>query len=186
MTDTTMMLGATGEIRRHTGWFIALGVVFIIGGVLAIAMPLLAGLVLATVIGWMLMVLGVVQIVQAWSMRTWGGFAWQLVIGILFVLGGFDMAFFPLSGAITLTLVLGVIFLIKGIVQLVMGFRYRPHSGWGWIVAAGVLAAVVGLMVLSSWPFSAAWVPGTLVGISLIFSGWSYVAVALAVRRIAT
>jgi len=119
-------------------------------------------------------------------MRTWGGFAWQLAIGILFVLGGFDMAFFPLSGAITLALVLGVIFLVKGIFQLVLGFRYRPHAGWGWMVAAGALAVLVGLAILVQWPFSGAWVPGTLVGISLIFSGWSYVAVALAVRRIAS
>ena len=102
MTDSTMMLGNTGEIRRHTGWFIALGILFIVGGVLAIAMPLLASLAVAIFVGWMLIVLGVVQIAQAWSMRTWGGFAWQLAIGILFVLGGFDMTFFPLSGAITL------------------------------------------------------------------------------------
>ena len=186
MTDSTMILGATGEIRRHTGWFIALGILFIVGGVLAIAMPLLASLAVAIFVGWMLIVLGVVQIVQAWSMRTWGGFAWQLAIGILFVLGGFDMAFFPLSGAITLALVLGVIFLVKGIFQLVLGFRYRPHAGWGWMVAAGALAVLVGLAILVQWPFSGAWVPGTLVGISLIFSGWSYVAVALAVRRIAS
>ncbi len=186
MANTAMMLGATGEVRRHTGWFIALGIAFIIGGVLAIALPLLAGLVVAVLVGWMLIVLGVVTLVQAWSMRTWGGFAWQLVIGIVFVLGGFDMAFFPLSGAVTLTLVLGVIFLIKGVAQIIMGFRYRPHSGWGWMISAGALAAVVGLMILSSWPLSAAWVPGTLVGISLIFSGWSYIAVALAVRRVAT
>jgi uncharacterized membrane protein HdeD (DUF308 family) len=118
-------------------------------------------------------------------MRSWGGFAWQLIIGILFVLGGFDMAFFPLSGAITLALVLGVVFLVKGIIQLILGFRYRPHAGWGWMIAAGILAAVVGLMVLAQWPLSGAWVPGTLAGISLIFSGWSYVAVAMAVRRIA-
>jgi uncharacterized membrane protein HdeD (DUF308 family) len=185
MSNTAMILGSGGEIRRHTGWFIGLGILFIVGGVLAIAMPLLASLAAAIIVGWMLLVLGVVQIVQAWSMRTWGGFAWQLAIGILFVIGGFDMAFFPLSGAITLALVLGVIFLVKGILQLVIGFRYRPHAGWGWMVGAGVLAVLVGLMILSQWPFSGAWVPGTLVGISLIFSGWSYLAVALAVRRMA-
>lgn len=184
MSNTSMVLGGVSEVRRHTGWFIALGILFIIGGVLAVAMPLLASITVAIVVGWALIVLGIVQIVQAWSMRTWGGFAWQLVIGILFVIGGGDMAFFPLNGAITLTLVLGVIFLVKGIIQLVIGFRYRPLSGWGWMIAAGILAILVALMILSQWPFSGAWVPGTLVGISLIFSGWSYIAVALAVRRV--
>jgi uncharacterized membrane protein HdeD (DUF308 family) len=185
MTNATMMLGATGEMRRHTGWFLALGILFVIGGILAIAMPLVAGLAAAVVVGWMLAILGVVTLYQAWSVRGWGGFIWQVIIGLIFLIGGISMIAYPLSGAITLTLLLGWMFLAKGIIQLVMGFRYRPHQGWGWMVAAGVLAAVVGLMVLSSWPFSAAWVPGTLVGISLIFSGWSYVAIALAVRRVA-
>jgi len=184
MSNTAMMLGGMGEVRRHTGWFIALGVLFIVGGVFAIAMPLLASLTAAIVVGWALAFLGVVTIVQAWSMRTWGGFAWQLLIGIIFVVGGLSMVIYPLNGAITLALVLGIMFLAKGIIQLVIGFRYRPHSGWGWMVAAGVLAAVVGLMILAAWPFSGAWVPGTLVGISLIFSGWSYIAIALAVRRL--
>ncbi|MEJ0098204.1 MAG: HdeD family acid-resistance protein [Bauldia sp.] len=186
MTDATMMLGATGEIRKHTGWFIALGIVFIVGGVLAIAMPLLASLTVAIVVGWSLFIVGVVTIVGAWSIRTWGGFAWQLVIGIIFVLGGLSMALNPLSGAITLALVLGVVFIAKGVAQLILGYRFRPHQGWGWIIGSGVLAVIVGLMILSAWPFSGAWVPGTLAGISLIFSGWSYIMIALAARRLAT
>ena len=67
--------------------------------------------------------------------------------------------------------------------QLILGFSLRPHAAWGWIVAAGALAIVVGVMILASWPSSAAWVLGTLAGISLIFSGWSYIMIALAARR---
>ncbi len=186
MTDITMSLGGAGEIRKHTGWFIALGIVFIVGGVLAIAMPLLAGIAVALAVGWALVLLGVVQLVQAWSMRSWGGVAWQIVIGLLFVIGGIGMLVNPIVAAVTLTLLIGVVFIAKGVVQLILGFRYRPHSGWGWMVAAGILAIVVGLMILASWPISAAWAPGTLAGISLVFSGWSYVAIALAARRVLT
>jgi uncharacterized membrane protein HdeD (DUF308 family) len=186
MTDMTMALGGTGEIRKHTGWFIVLGIVFIIGGALAIAMPLLAGIAVALAVGWALVFLGVVTLVQAWSMRSWGGIIWQIVIGVLFVLGGLSMLLNPLSGAVTLALVLGIVFVAKGVMQLILGYRYRPHAGWGWIIASGIIAVIVGLMILSDWPVSAAWAPGTLAGISLVFSGWSYLAIALAARRVLT
>ena len=185
MAESTMALGAAGEIRKHTGWFIALGVVFIIAGILAIAAPLVASITVALVVGWMLIVVGVVQLWQAWSMRSWGGFAWQMVIGAIFVVGGVAMLNNPVVAAVTLTLLLGAIFIAKGVMQLILGFRFRPHTGWGWIVAAGVLAVLVGLMILSSWPFSTVWALGTLAGISLIFSGWSYVMIAMAARRLA-
>jgi uncharacterized membrane protein HdeD (DUF308 family) len=77
------------------------------------------------------------------------------------------------------------VFVAKGIVQLTFAFRMRPHAAWGWIAAAGVLAIVVGLMILFSWPSSAAWALGTLAGISLIFSGWSYIMIALGARQLA-
>ena len=116
MTDISMSLTGAGEVRKHTGWFIALGVVFIIGGVLAIAMPLLAGVAVALTVGWALIVLGIVQLIQAWSMRSWGGVAWQIVIGLLFVVGGISMLVNPIVAAITLTLLIGIVFIAKGVV----------------------------------------------------------------------
>jgi uncharacterized membrane protein HdeD (DUF308 family) len=185
MSNASMMMGAVDDVRKHSGWFLFLGIVFIIGGVAALAMPLIASISVALLVGWSLIFVGAVQIFQAWSIRTWGGFIWQMVMGLVVLVGGIAMIINPIVAAITLTLLLGVIFTAKGIMQIMLGLRFRPHSGWGWIVAAGVLAIVVALMILFSWPFSGLWVPGTLVGISLIFSGWSYVAVALAARRTA-
>jgi uncharacterized membrane protein HdeD (DUF308 family) len=77
------------------------------------------------------------------------------------------------------------VFIAKGVVQLILGFRFRPNANWGWIVAAGVVAVILGLMILAQWPFSSVWVLGTLAGISLIFSGWSYIMIAMAARRMA-
>jgi len=185
-SKTTLTFGAAGDIRKHTGWFIGLGIVFIIGGVLAIAMPLLASITVALVVGWSLIFVGVVQLIQAWSMRSWGGVTWQIIIGLVFLVGGIGMIVNPIVAAVTLTLLLGAVFVAKGVMQLILGFRFRPHAGWGWIVAAGVLAVVVGLMILFSWPFSTVWALGTLAGISLIFSGWSYIMIALAARRLAS
>jgi uncharacterized membrane protein HdeD (DUF308 family) len=183
MTNTDMSLGAVGEIKEHATWFIVLGVVFIIGGVFAIAMPLAGTLVATLAVGWALIFVGVLDLIQSWSTKNWGGFIWQLVIGLIILVGGIAVLIDPIVAALTLTLLVGVIFIAKGVVQLVLGFQFRPNANWGWIVAAGVLAVVLGLMILAQWPLSGAWVLGTLVGISLIFSGWSYVMIAIAARN---
>lgn len=182
MTNKDMTMGAIGEIREHSTWFIVLGIVFIVGGVFAIAMPLAGTLVATLAVGWALIVVGALQLIQSWSIRTWGGFIWQLVIGLIILVGGISVLVDPIVAALTLTLLVGVIFIAKGIVQLVLGFQFRPNANWGWIVAAGVLAVILGLMILAQWPFSGVWVLGTLVGISLIFSGWSYIMIAMAAR----
>ena len=186
MSDMTMTPPAITQVRDHWGWFLALGIVFVIGGIFAIAMPLLASVTVAIVVGWSLIFVGAIQIFQAWSIRTWGGFIWQLVIGLVVLVGGIAMIINPIVAALTLTLLLGAVFLAKGIMQVLFAFRYRPHTGWGWILTAGILAIIVSLMILFSWPLSGFWVPGTLAGISLIFSGWSYVMIAMAGRRLAT
>ena len=186
MTNASMPLPAITQVREHWGWFLALGVVFIVGGVFAIAMPLIASVTVAIVVGWAFILVGAVQVIQAWSMRSWGGFIWQLVIGLVVLVGGIAMLINPIVAAVTLTLLIGAMFLVKGIMQIMFSMRYRPHTGWGWILGAGILAIVVALMIISGWPFTGLWVPGTLAGISLIFSGWSYVMIALAGRRLAS
>ena len=186
MTNTSMTMPAISQVREHWGWFLALGIVFILGGIFAIAMPAVASLTVGIVAGWVFIIVGAVQTFQAWSMRSWGGFIWQLIIGLVVLVGGIAMLINPIVAAVTLTLLIGAMFLVKGLMQIMFSLRYRPHSGWGWIMAAGILAIVVAAMIIFSWPFSGLWVPGTLAGISLIFSGWSYVMIAMAGRRLAS
>lgn len=185
MTSTDSMLNTVGEIREHSGWFIALGVVFIIGGVFAIAMPYIASFAVTLAVGWALIFIGILDLIQSWSTKAWGGFIWQVLIGLIVLVGGIAILVEPIVAAVTLTLLLGAIFIAKGIVQLVLGFQYRPNANWGWIVAAGVLSAILGLLIVMQWPWSSIWVLGTLAGISLIFSGWSYIMIAMAARQTA-
>lgn len=181
--ETSYPEGAAAAIRSNSGWFLALGIIFIIGGVVAIAAPFIATVFVTAFIGVSLAIVGIMQLIQAWQMRSWGGFAWQLIIGIVLVAGGLDIWWNPLEGAITLTLFVALMFIVKGVFQLMLGFRLRPHDGWGWIVGAGVIAILVGVLIILHWPFSALYLLGTLAGISLIISGWSYVMIALAARR---
>lgn len=174
----------SATVLQKWGWFIALGVVFLIGGIFAIAMPLVSSIAVGIFLAAILVIAGVIQILQAFRVQSWSGFIWQLLIGVIVLIGGIAIYASPVSGSFALTLVIAAVFIAKGIFQIVLGFRLRPQDGWGWILAAGVIAFLAGLMILSNYPFSGLWVPGTLAGISLIFTGWSYIAVGLAARRL--
>jgi uncharacterized membrane protein HdeD (DUF308 family) len=172
-------------MRANWGWLLAIGIVFVIGGALAIIAPGVASIAVTLVVAVVFAWIGIMQIVQSFSDRSWAGFAWQLIIGIIMLLGGLAVYFNPILGTLTLTLVVAAMFIAKGIFQLILGFRMRPHAGSGWVIAAGVLSIVAGVLIWIQWPWSGVWALGTLAGISLIFTGWSYIAMALAVRRLA-
>ena len=186
MTDRMMTpMSLSESVRANWGWMLALGILFIVGGVFAFASPFLASLVVTTIVAFVIVVAGIAQIVQAWRMKSWGGFIWQLIIGIILVVGGLAIYANPVAGTVTLTLFAAAMFLAKGVFQIVLGFQLRPHDGWGWIVASGVIAALVGVLIYAQWPMSSLYALGTLAGISLAFTGWSYVMIALAARRMA-
>lgn len=183
MSDSSVTLNAVEHIRKNWGWFLTLGIVFLIGGTFAIAMPFVASIAVTIIVGISLVFVGIVQIVQAWSIRSWGGFIWQLIFGLIALGGGLVIWLFPLQGTLALTIVAAAIFLAKGVTQLILGFQMRPHSGWGWMVFSGLLSAVVGILIWSYFPGSTIFTLGTLAGISLIFTGWTYIMISMAARR---
>ncbi len=184
--EATFSPTITQAVRSGWGWLLALGILFIVGGILSIMAPFIATLLVTAFIGIAMAFVGVGQVIQAWSMRSWGGFIWQLLIGLVILVGGIAVWWNPFAGAITLTLFVAAVFIVKGIFQVMLAFRVRPHDGWGWIAFSGLIALIVGLMIFFDWPLSGVYALGTLAGISLIFTGWSYVMISLAARRLAT
>ena len=170
-------------IAEKWGWFLALGIVLIIAGLAAIAFPLLGTIAAKILLGWLFLIGGVVMIMHAFQAPGWQGFLWELLIGILYAFAGAYLAFFPFTGLITLALVLSVLFIIEGIFEVIMAVRVRPHDGWGFLLLSGIAALAVGVLIALGLPDSAEWALGLLVGINLLFSGWSYVFLALAGRR---
>ena len=100
-------------------------------------------------------------------------------MGILYVIVGIWLAFFPLSGIITLTLLLALTFILQGVVQAMMAFHMKPHEGWVWMLIAGIIAIVAGVMVIAGLPSTATWAIGLMVGITMISTGWAYLILAL-------
>lgn len=185
MTDTTPQNDRFSAIVRHaTGRFLLLGIVLVVAGVFAIAMPMVSTLAVAIAVAVALVMAGASQVVHAFMIRNWSGFLMHLLVGLIVLAGGLALVAFPLPGAVALTLMVAAIFVAKGIALIGLGIDLRPRDGWGWPVAAGVVSLLVGVMTFTSFPLSALTTPGIMAGLSLAFTGWSYIAIALAARRL--
>ena len=169
--------------RWSHGWSVALSVVLIVLGLIAVALPQVGGLAVALYFGWLLLLGGVALLLFAWRTHAAGVMSLQVVLGIVYLLIGIFLLTRPAAGLASLTLLLAGYLLVEGILELLAAFRVRPAAGRTWLVIDGVVALVLAVMIVTSWPSSAAWVVGTLVGINLIFGGISRLMVTGAVRR---
>ncbi|MEE8098527.1 MAG: HdeD family acid-resistance protein [Hyphomicrobium sp.] len=175
------------QARRHIaekwGWFLALGIVLILVGIAAICFPLVSTIAAKIFLGWLFLIGGVFLIIHAFSAQGWGGFLWSLLIGVLYLIAGGYLAFFPLTGLLTLAILLAILFVAEGIMEIIMAFRVHPSDGRVWLLLSGIAALVVGVLIFLGLPSSAGWALGLLVGINLLFSGWSYVFLAMSGRK---
>jgi len=175
-----------GGIKRATGWSIALAILMIIAGIIAMLEPGMAGVVITLVVGWSAIFNGVAQIVFAF--RTHGGWhiALEVVLGIIYIIAGIFLLLAPLGGLVAITLVLASVLLVYGIFAIILGFRMRPRFGWGWVLFDGIITLLLGVLIWVHWPSSSLWVVGTLFGISIFISGITRLMVSLALRRVTT
>ncbi|WP_067334817.1 HdeD family acid-resistance protein [Stappia indica] len=183
MTDVPS-LPVTEAVRQKWGWFLGLGIVLVIGGMLMIALPLASSIAVTLVIAIVFAIGGAVQIWHAFSVPGWGGFVWNIATGAIALAGGIAVYFNPVVGAAALTLVVAAILLAQGIAQILLAMKIRPHDGWGWVLFAGIVSALAGLCIWFEFPSSAVWVLGLLAGVSVLINGWSFIAIALAARTI--
>ena len=167
--------------------FLVEGVVLLVLGTTAIALPLLATLALTILIGWLLLVSGVMGLIATFTMRQAPGFWWLLISGLLALVVGVLLLARPVSGAFSLTIVLVAFFIIEGVASIMFSLDYkRELSGkWGWMLVSGVIDLVLALMIFTGLPSTAAWAIGLLVGINMVFGGWALIAMALHARKAA-
>jgi uncharacterized membrane protein HdeD (DUF308 family) len=170
-------------LRSNWGWFLALGIVLIVVGILAMSMTFAAGLATVTVLGVLALVAAGAEFASAILSRRWEGVLQHLLIGALYAVFGFLILSRPGLALTTLTLLVAALFLVGGIFRIVIAASVRFH-GWGWGIVGGVLEVVLGVMIWQDWPDSAVWAIGLLVGIDLLFTGWTWVILALGLRRL--
>ncbi len=173
------------DVRSATTWSIVLSVLMIAAGVLAIAVPWIAGIAVTALVGWLLLFSGVFHLVFAWRGSTGRAVISEILLGIVYGLVGVYLLANPLAGLASLTLALAVYLFVEAALEFVLSYQHRRGaSGSGWLLLDGIVTLVLAAMIAATWPFSAAWVPGTLVGISMLFSGISRLMLTQAVRRV--
>jgi uncharacterized membrane protein HdeD (DUF308 family) len=171
-------------VQKSVGWSIGLSILMILAGCLAIAVPQAAGIAVNLLVAWLLVFSGAAHLVFAWHTRTAGGVLWELLLGILYIYVGVYLLFRPVAGLASLTLALAIYLLAEGVLELILSFRLRPMPGSGWLLFDGIITLILGVMIWRTWPSSTEWVIGTLVGISMLFSGISRLMISLAARRL--
>jgi len=173
----------TSEVRENRSWFLALGIAMILLGIAAIAFPFSATLAVELLLGWILLVNGVFGIVHAFRSCRWKGFT-LVMLGALLSLGvGILLLLYPLTGILSLTLVIAVFFTAGGILRILLAFQLRPLDHWGWLLLSGILSLLLATIIMTQWPAAAAWLLGLLVGIDLVFGGWTLVLLGMAAAR---
>jgi len=174
----------TAGVRQATTWSIALSVLMIIAGVMAIGVPMIAGVAVTALVAWLLIFSGMLHLAFAWRGDRAGTVLWEILLGIVYGAIGFYVWANPLAGLASLTLAIAIYLLIEGVLEFVLSFQLRPLPGSGWLLVDGIITLLLAVMIWSTWPSSAAWVVGTLVGISMLFSGITRLMLATAVHRI--
>jgi uncharacterized membrane protein HdeD (DUF308 family) len=167
--------------KRAVEWSVALSVVIIVIGMEAVLMPAAAGSAVTFLLGWLLIFSGIAHLVFGWDMRTAGGFGWEVALGILYFFAGGYVLFHVRAALAALTVVLGSYLFVEAILEFVLAYRLRPLPRSGWLTIDGAVTMVLAILIWKTWP--AAWAIGFLVGISMLVSGFSRLALSLAAAR---
>lgn len=180
------LLGLAGinRVRENRGWFLALGILLVVLGVVAIGETFILTVFSMKFLGWLMIFGGAAGAIHAFAMeRGWGGFFLDLLTGLLYLVGGILILGNPAASALTLTLLIAMMLIFDGLFRVVAAGTVRyPH--WGWMVLHGVISVVMGFLIWRQWPLSGAWVIGLFVGISMISNGWSLVMLSMAVKHL--
>lgn len=172
-------------IRGEWVWFLVLGIALIVLGTIAIGASVLATFATMVLIGVLLILAGIAQGLGAFWSRGWAGFFLGLLIGIFYLVLGLLFVRDPGNAALAMTLLLAVFLMVSGIFRIIASLSLRlPH--WEWMLVGGAINLLLGILIWAQWPFSGLWVIGLFVGIELIFNGWTWVMIALALRSLGT
>ena len=174
----------SGLAPKAINWSIALSVLLIIAGIFAICIPGVSGLAVTLFFGWAMIVSGITHFIFAFKTHTTGGRIWEVIIGAVYLFTGFILLMHPLDSLLVLTLVLACYLFFEAIVEFINYFQLRPRHGAGWLLVDGIITLILAVMIWRSWPVSSVWVIGTLVGISMMFSGFSRLMLSLAAKRV--
>ena len=170
-----------GSVAENRGWFIGMGVILALIGIAAIAFPLAGSLAIDMVVATSFTFAGLIYLAHAFGTQSWQGFAWQVILGLVYLAAGVFLFVRPVEGVVVLTAVIAISLIADGIVRAAVSFAMR-RGRWGWVLASGILSIALGLAVFATSTGQAVLLIGLLVGINMLASGMAFVIVAIAAR----
>jgi uncharacterized membrane protein HdeD (DUF308 family) len=175
-----------GAMRQASTVSVLWGVLLIVLGMMAIASPFIAAIAVNVVVAWLITLAGVAHLMLAFRVHGAGSILWKMLVGVAYLCFGTYLILHPVLGVASLTFLLAILFLVEGVLDIVLYFKMRSMvRGSEWVLFDGIVSLLLGAMIYMQWPTSSAWAIGTLVGISMIFSGVARIMISLTVRRTA-
>ena len=173
----------TAPLRAKWGWIVALGVVYLIAGFIALGSVAMATVASVLIVGVMMIIAGVAEVISAFQIKSWGKFLLWVLLGLLYVVAGFVTFQNPLLAAVLLTLVLGASLVASGIMRIILAFSMKREAPWIWVALSGVITVLLGVLILARWPVSSLYILGLFLGIDLIMAGAGWIGIGLGLRR---
>jgi len=170
-------------LRAKSGWIVALGVVYVIAGLIALGSVVFATVVTVFVVGVMMLLAGVAEVISAFQIKSWGKFLLWVLLGALYIVAGFATFENPLLAAALLTLLLGFALVASGVMRIVLAFSMKQEMPWVWVAVSGVITLLLGLIILAHWPVSGLYILGLFLGIDLIIAGLGWIGIGLGLKR---
>jgi uncharacterized membrane protein HdeD (DUF308 family) len=180
-----MTSSVAGSLHAHWRLFLTEGIILLVLGILAIVLPPIATIAVEVLVGWLLLMSGIVGLIATLRMRGAPGFWWSLLSAVLGIVAGIVLLRWPLSGALSLTLILTVFLVLEGLVSILYALEHkRELSGrWGAMLFSGVIDLFLAGIIFAGLPGTAVWAIGLLIGVNLVFGGSALVAMALHARK---
>jgi uncharacterized membrane protein HdeD (DUF308 family) len=172
-------------LHSKSGWIVALGVVYVIAGAVALSSVVFATRVTVFVVGIMMLVAGIAEVINAFQFKSWGRFLLWLLLGVMYIVAGLLTFENPLLAAAILTLFLGAALVVSGIMRIILAFGMRDGMSWTSILISGLVTLALGLIILMHWPVSSLFVLGVLLGIDLLIIGIGWIFVGFGLKRLA-
>lgn len=185
MNDTTQTPDGAPLVATASKALLWEGIVLLILGSVAIAVPAIFTLAIELVIGAVFLIGGITRLWRSLRGRVEGSQFWNILAAAAAIIAGILLLANPLQGAVTLTVIIAILLLVEGGAKLAAGFAMRPGNGWGWILFSGLVDAVLGILLLSGLPGTAVWAIGLMVGISLIMTGWTAIMMSIGLKKMA-
>ena len=171
-------------LRAKWGWIVALGVVYVVAGFIALGSIVMATVARVFIVGIMMIIAGAAELINAFQIKTWGKFLFWALLGVLYIVAGFVTFENPLFAAVLLTLILGASLVASGVVRLFLAFNMKRETPWIWVALSAVITLLLGVLILARWPVNSVYILGLFLGIDLIMAGAGWIGLGLGLHRV--